>query len=314
MKIAILSRYQNSTYRGVESVIYELAKRLGELHQVDVLSGQDSDSFKKIINGHYDIVMPLNGRMQSLKASVGRLLGGYKLVIGGHSGIGRDDIWNIAIAKPDVFVALTKKMEDWAKKWAWGSKVIKIPNGIDLNKFTPEGKKLDHGFGGKVVLSVGALVPYKHHEKLIKALKYLPDISLLIIGKGEEKQRLQILGEQTLGDRRFKILELEYSKMPEVYRSVDVFSLPSWDREAFGVVYLEAMATNIPVVAPNDLSRKEIIGQGGILTDVDNGKMYADAINKALIKKWGNLPREQAEKFSWDIVVKEYLKCFESLS
>jgi hypothetical protein len=91
MKIAILSRYQQTNQRGVESFVTELTKRLPKDWEVDVLTGAKSDSFSKMIHGDYQIVMPLNGRMQSLKASIGRLLVGYKLVIGGHSGIGRDD-------------------------------------------------------------------------------------------------------------------------------------------------------------------------------------------------------------------------------
>jgi hypothetical protein len=143
MKIAILSRTQNKVTRGVESFALELSKRLAQNNQVEILSGEDADSFKKIISGKYDIVMSLNGRSQSMKASVGRIFGHYKLVIGGHSGQGKDDIGNIALARPDVFVAFTGQMEAWAKKWAWGSWVVKIPNGVDLEKFTPRGEKMN---------------------------------------------------------------------------------------------------------------------------------------------------------------------------
>src|SRR5258708_25839296 len=140
MKIAILSRYQQTHIRGVESFVIELTKRLPQSWDVDVLTGKDSDSFSKIISGKYDIVMPINGRLESLKSSIGRLFSPYKLVIGGHSGIGRDDIFNIVIAKPNVFIALTDYMASWANKWAWGSRVIKISNGVDLEKFHPKGE------------------------------------------------------------------------------------------------------------------------------------------------------------------------------
>src|SRR5687768_13841515 len=155
MKIGILSRYQDTTSRGVETVALELATRLSKNHQVELLTGKNSDSFSRIINSKFDIVMPLNGRSQSMKASLGRLVSKYKLVIGGHSGIGRDDILNIALAKPDLFIALTDYMEEWTKKWAWGSKIVKINNGIDLEKFNPKGPKIDIKLPRPIILSVG---------------------------------------------------------------------------------------------------------------------------------------------------------------
>lgn len=312
MKIAILSRYQNTVYRGVESVVQELSSRLSKNHQVDVFAGKDSDLIFKVIRGNYDIVMPMNGRLQSLKASWSRLLGGYKLVIGGHSGIGKDDIFNITVAKPDVFIALTDYMATWAKKWAWGSKVIKIPDGVDLDKFKPEGEKIKIDLPKPVILSVGALVWYKHHEKIIEAAARMGNASLLIVGKGGEEQRLKELGKKKLG-KRFKVIQVPYEEMPKVYHSCDIFTLPSWDREAFGVVYLEAMASGISVVAPDDLSRREIVGQAGVLTNVDDPNQYAQALKQALDKNWANLPEKQAEKFSWDKVAQSYELCFQEL-
>ncbi len=309
MKIAFLSRYQNRVDRGVESVVRELSERLSENHEVVILSGKESDSFQKIINGKFDIVVPFNGRTQSLKASVGRFFSRYKLVIGGHSGIGRDDIFNIVVAKPDIFVALTDHMANWAKKWAWGSKVIKINNGVDLKKFSPKGEKIKLDLSGPIILSVGALVWYKYHDKVIEAVSKLDKASLLIVGDGPDKERLQRLAEEKLPGR-FRIEKFSYEDMPKVYRSCHVFTLPSWDREAFGVVYLEAMASGVPVVAPNDISRKEIVGDGGVLVNVNDLNSYVEAIDQALNTKWLNKPRKQAEKFSWERIVKEYEKVF----
>lgn len=307
MKIVFLSRYQNNINRGAETVVRELSDHLSKFHDVEILSGKDADSISKILSGNYDIVIAINGGFQSLKASVGRLFKNYKLIITSQSGIGRSEIWNIVIAKPDIFVATTDKIYRWAKKWARGSKVIKISTGVDLQKFNPTNKPFKHSLKKPVILSVGALTWYKHHEKTIEALSLLDDVSLLIVGKGPEKEKLIQLGNQKIPGR-FKIIEIQYDQMPNIYTGVDLFVLPSWDREAFGIVYLEAMASNVAVVGPDDDSRREIIGTGGILTDVNNPRKFADAIKIGLYKNWDNLPRKQAEKFSWDTIIKEYLK------
>ena len=309
MKILFLSKYQNTIKRGAESFVLELSQRLSKKHQVDIWT---DDSLSKVIKGRYDIVIPINGRVQSLKISIGRLVGGYKTLITGHSGIGIDDIWNIAVARPNVFVALTNYMADWAKQWAWGSKVVTIPNGVDLNKFSPIGQKIDFNLPSPVILSVGALVPYKYHEKVIKAVGELGYGSVLIVGEGPDKDRLQKLGEETLGNR-FGIKTFNYEDMPSVYRSCDLFTLPSWDREAFGLVYLEAMASGLGVVAPNDNSRKEIIGEAGILTDTKDLRKYVNALQTALKSKWVQKSIKQANKFSWDKIADSYEKIIEGM-
>lgn len=312
MRIVFLSRFQNKIERGAENFVFELSKRLSKKHQVDIFAGQDADSIKKILDGGYDIVVPINGRFQSLRISLARILGTYKILITGHSGIGKDDIWNIVVAKPDVFVALTEYSKRWAKSWAWGSKVVKICNGIDTGKFKPIGEKIDLKLQKPVILSVGALVWYKHHEKAIRAIKEMGSGSLLIVGEGPEKEKLEKLGEQELGEG-FKIVNFNYKDMPKVYRSCDLFSLPSWDREAFGIVYLEAMSSGLGVVASNDESRKEIIEDGGLFANVNNPADYAEVIKRALSINWSKKARVQAEKFSWDKIADQYEKLMLSI-
>ena len=83
--------------------------------------------------------------------------------------------------------------------------------------------------------------------------------------------------------------------------------------ESFGIVYLEAMASGLPIVAPDDLARREIIGPAGILTDVDNPQIFASAIEEAINKSWSNIPRRQSEKFSWDEICKMYEQLFKEM-
>lgn len=312
MKIAFLSRYQNTIFRGAETFVRELSKQLSVRHEVNVLTGEKADSLNEILKGNYQIVVAVNGGMQSLTASLGRLRKNYRLVISSQAGIGKGEIFNIAIAKPDLFVALTETIYKWAKGWAWGTKVIKIPNGVDLNKFTPAGERLDLGFKRPIVLSVGALVWYKHHEKTIKALSLLENVSLVLVGDGSEKDKLEEMGKKLLGDR-FKIIQVDYKDLPNIYRGADLFVLPSWNREAFGIVYLEAMASGLGIVAPNDSSRNEIIGEAGILVDVSDPKAYAQAIEKALNLDWKEKALKQAKIFSWEIVAKQYEEAFEKI-
>lgn len=312
MKIAILSRYQNTIQRGAESFVYELSIRLKKKNQVDILEGSESDSLKKILGVKYDVVISMNGGLQALKASLGRIFGGYKLMIVGEAGIGKVAIWNTAIVQPDVFVAITDYMANWIKKWAWNSKVVKINNGVDLNKFKKNGEKIDLGLPPPIILSVGALEWYKYHQRSIQAVLLLEKGSLLLVGTGSEKEKLEKLGKEKLGGR-FEIIKASYEDLPKIYRAADLFTLPSWDREAFGIVYIEAMACGLAVVAPNDSPRREIIGNAGILVNVEDSKKYARALDDCLKKEWGDIPLKQADKFSWEKISQQYEELMSAL-
>ncbi|MDO8619129.1 MAG: glycosyltransferase [Candidatus Daviesbacteria bacterium] len=306
LRIVFLSRFLGTVNRGAETYVLELSKRLNKTCDVSVLSGKNADSWSIIVNGKYDLVIPTNGRLQALKASIGRLFSGHKLLISGQAGIGKDDLWNIIFCLPNIYVALTDYQANWAKQWAWNTKIVKIPNGVDLEKFSPLGGKVNLDLPKPIILSVGALEWYKHHDLAIKAVAGLRNGSLLIIGSGPLEKELSEMGNNLLGAKRFRIMGADYEQMPNFYRSVDLFTLPSWDREAFGIVYVEAMASGLGVVAANDLSRKEITGDAGILVDVNNISEYTNALKEALQKDWQDLPRKQAEKFSWDKITQQY--------
>ena len=95
--------------------------------------------------------------------------------------------------------------------------------------------------------------------------------------------------------------------MPNFYTAADVFTLPSMD-EPFGIVYLEAMASGLPIVAPNDRSRRYIVGQAGILCNVKRLGEYSQALERAADLDFAGRSRAQAEKFSWETVANHYRK------
>lgn len=319
VKIAFLSRYQGNVERGAETYVAELSKRLAKNNDVEIFSGEDADNLEKVIAGNFDIVIPVNGRLQALRVSLGKMKGHYKMIISGQSGTGIDDIFNVLV-RPDAFVALTDfaargetNKSRRAVTWSWGTKVVTIPNGVDLDKFKPDGPRVNINLNHPIVLSVGALFWYKHHERTINALAKVDNASLLIIGDGPDKEKLQDLGDELLGKSRFRIVQVQFRDMPNYYRVADLFVLPSWRREAFGTVYVEAMASGLPVVAPDDPPRHEIIGDAGLFVDVTDSDAYASVIEKALQTKWGDKPKKQAERFSWDKIANQYEKLFEEL-
>lgn len=235
------------------------------------------------------------------------------MVVSGQSGIGWDDKVNL-LSFPDTFIALTQKAEKWAKKFNPFVKIIKISNGVDLNKFRPNGDSYIIDLKKPIILAVGAFTRQKRLDLVIKATSKLKDASLLLVGGGGElKNELELEGKRSLGNR-FQILSVPFGDMSKIYRSADVFTLPSASSEAFGNVYIEAMASNIPVVAPDDEQRHEIVGEAGILVDPTDTNEYAKALQRALVTNWGDKPRKQAEKFSWEAIAEQYENLFQRFS
>ncbi|MCX6706112.1 MAG: glycosyltransferase, partial [Candidatus Woesebacteria bacterium] len=173
----------------------------------------------------YDLIIPTNGRFQVIAARIITWLTGGKMIVSGQSGMGWDDRINL-YSFPDYFVALSNTALQWAKRINPLVKSVYIPNGVDLKKFTINNSKLTINLKRPIILCVAALTKTKRIDLVIKAVSKLEDASLLIVGKGEEEKNLQTLGTRLLGNR-FRITSFPYEKMPEVYRTADVFTLVS---------------------------------------------------------------------------------------
>ncbi len=203
-------------------------------------------------------------------------------------------------------------------------KIIVIYNGIDVNEIEKLGSEPVNSvlFNDSVpiVIACGSLTFKKNFSFLLYAfsevLKVL-DAKLIIMGEGEEKEKLTGLSEKLkIGSRVFFP---GFQKNPfKFIKSADVFALSSrW--EGFGNVIVEAMACGVPVVSTNCPSGPgEIItdGKNGLLVDVADVKGMSEAILKLLRdrKLAGKIAREgkrRAEDFRVEKMVREYEKLFE---
>lgn len=200
-----------------------------------------------------------------------------KIVVFGAAGLGHHDI-NTLRSNPDLYIALTQSGKRWATQYAPSStQLAVIPNPVVLST---KKSKINLNLPKPIVLTVAALSRYKHVVELTKALLNLP-VSHLIIGDGEEGDRLQKLLSQRVHDFRW-IKHVEPDELRSYYDSVDVFCLTPDKREAFGNVYIEAMASGLPIVATDDPVRREIIGEQGFYVDSDNPSDIQAAVLSAV--------------------------------
>ena len=133
-------------------------------------------------------------------------------------------------------------------------KVVVIPNGVNeqfLDRIDIKDLKSQYQ-GNFVLLSVSTLLPFKGLDDNIRAFAkikdYIPNAIYLIVGDGPYKNELEREVRSLRVERSIKFLGAKSPEDVQRYMNLcDVFSLPSWD-EAFGMVYLEAMACGKPVI------------------------------------------------------------------
>jgi glycosyltransferase involved in cell wall biosynthesis len=254
-----------------------------------------------------DLIFPCNDYGGLAMAAFVRSLIGTPILFTEHASLmggGKSLSRNLRF-QPDHLVVYSETVAEWVRKRS-PQRVSVIPNGVDLDKFTPQGTRIDFGLAKPVILCVASLQRQNHKrlELAMQAVARLPQASLMVCGDGPDRVYFQALGEELLGER-FAIRSFTHEQMPSVYRSADAFTLPSKD-EPFGLAYVEAMASGLPVVATEDEMRRYIVADAGILCDVTKPDIYAEALAKVLRGDWGERSRTQASCFSWDTVTLNY--------
>ena len=165
---------------------------------------------------------------------------------------------------------------------------------VDKNKVQALQKKYNLD-GKKVLLTVARLVKSKGISQVLTALEQVwqivPDLHYLIIGDGPDKNRLiQIVGRLPRAHRSKIIFvgAVPHTELPNYYGLADIFILTprkiGIDTESFGIVYLEALEFNLPVIAGNVGGVKEIKHNKIILVDSENVGEIAREIKSQLLK------------------------------
>ena len=197
--------------------------------------------------------------------------------------------------------------------------------GVDTKLFKPmigRGQRLKSS--KMKILTVSRLHKYKGLNYLIKAIKLLKDKSgakLYILGKGVEEDNLKNLVKRLGLEKEIEFLEkpIPNYEMPFLYSECDVYVQPS-TIEPYGIVVLEAMACEKPVIGTKVGGMRDTIkdGETGYLVESGNSKQIADRImifrDCAKKAKMGRKAREWViNNFDWMLIGKRYEEIIEDL-
>lgn len=190
-------------------------------------------------------------------------------------------------------------------------KLVTIPMGIDLKKFSPfpiQNNNIFQVFGimpqSLVVGTIARLVPDKGLDCFIKmaslVLTQCQGVHFLIVGDGPLRRTLERQAGD-LGIRSSVIFAGHRSDVPELLNAMDVFVLPT-RREGFGVVFAEAMAMKKPVVGSMIGPVAEVVEDGvtGFLVPPQSAEQFAERVVQLLCdeekrKTFGEAGRRRVE-------------------
>ncbi|MDF3340894.1 GDP-mannose-dependent alpha-(1-6)-phosphatidylinositol monomannoside mannosyltransferase [Mycolicibacterium septicum] len=176
-----------------------------------------------------------------------------------------------------------------------------LPPGVDTDRFVPDPVaraelRARYGLGQRpVVVCLSRLVPRKGQDMLIRAWpairRRVPDAALVIVGGGPYLQRLQQLTQthDVAADVTFTGA-VPAAELPAHHAMADVFAMPcrtrgaGLDVEGLGIVYLEASACGVPVIAGTSGGAPETVldGQTGTVVDGTDVAAVATAVGDVL--------------------------------
>ena len=202
-----------------------------------------------------------------------------------------------------------------------------VPEGIDTGLWNPAGDDpaaLDGAREPHTVLCVARQYPRKRVADLITAFaavhQRLPSARLVVIGDGPEHRALRELVERLELGAVVQLLGAvaDDGDVRAWYRRSALFCLPSI-QEGFGIVFLEAMASGLPVVSTTATAIPEVVphGRAGILVPPRDPAALAEALlqlltDPVLQARCRAYGRGHVGPFSWDRVAERFLEAVDS--
>jgi phosphatidylinositol alpha-1,6-mannosyltransferase len=188
------------------------------------------------------------------------------------------------------------------------ARLARLAPGVDTGFFRPDvgGDDLRQRYGltdRRVIVCVSRLVPRKGQDTLLKAmpsiLRAVPEVALLIVGDGPDRKRLESITDREGVRAAVRFTgPVPWSQLPAHYAAGELFAMPcrtrraGLDVEGLGIVYLEASAVGLPVIAGRSGGAPDAVRDGETGRVVDGTEV--DAVAAAIISLLDDPARAKA--------------------
>ena len=197
-----------------------------------------------------------------------------------------------------------------------GREVTTLGAGVEVDTFVPADPPPDNDV--PIVGCVSRFVPRKGQDRLLEAVSRLDrPVKVLLVGKGRTEEALRKQAADLDLDVEFAV-DVPWSELPGLYQRMDVFCMPTSSRwgglevEGLGLVFLEASASGLPVLAGDSGGSPETVlpGETGyVVSDIDD---IVEGLNLLLddpqaAAEMGRRGRAFVEsEFTWERVIERF--------
>lgn len=232
--------------------------------------------------------------------------------------------------KADFAITTSSYLERFVRSMGYSGELSVVPNGVDSAHFSQQyapseldalkqklGKKEDDIY----LITTSRLVKKNACDDVIRALPLLPaHVSFLIFGTGPDEEVLRALAKKLGVENRVHFMgQIGHAEMPKYLKVSDVYIRPSLS-EGFGIVFIEAMAAELPVIATQeggiadflfDAKRNPDKPTTGWAVDKDSPEQIAEAV-KDILANPEQVARVKAaakkmaiEKYDWNLIARD---------
>jgi len=231
------------------------------------------------------------------------------------------NVIGLALRKASHIIALSNELKNATIRFGVpAERITVIPNGVNISQF-PVGPK----DGRKnQLLFVGSLIERKGVSYLIEAMSVLkasyPDLQLIIVGEGKDRNVLEALTKQLDLDGNITFIGTQSQEhVSELMRESRLFILPSIE-EGQGVVLVEALASGTPCIGSRVGGIPDVImPEVGKVVDARDVQGLSEAIESFLFdddlwKATSKNARIRAEtNYDWNSIAKKMIKIYQSV-
>lgn len=222
--------------------------------------------------------------------------------------------WKKIVNNSSIVICASRSIQELVLKTEANVKTELIPNGIDLQKFSPGKTKK------KRILFVSRMFERKGVQYFLNALQGLDHcFEVYVVGDGPYLENLKKLSDSLNLNVVFSGFIDNNSKMlKDLYETSMIFVFTS-ESENFPIVLLEAMTAGLAIITTNDTGCAEVAGDTALLVQPKNSSAIRKALlllmdDEILCSRLGSAARKRVEdKFSWEATVAKHINLYNKI-
>jgi len=215
-------------------------------------------------------------------------------------------IWRNVVRKAEEVICPSRSLAQLVERHCPGRSVTVIPNGIDVNQFSPRPKRRNQ------VLVVSRLFERTGVHYWLQALGDLRhSLVVHVVGAAPYLGELQRFASQLYADVQFHgWLDNDSEQLRELFEASSIFVFPS-EPENFPVVLLEAMTAGLAIITTEGTGCAEVVGDAALLVPPRDAPAIRTALqalleDSGLCRTLGEAARARVEsKFSWSVIARQ---------